>query len=196
MNAAPSLDDGETVSGKRAPQTSTSTRGSTPEVKPEPRSPARVQAPRAIVTDLVGDLEGDDEAPRYADLKHVLLRSEADSFVARLTFAARLPRRMPDEQTAMLTSIDTQRGDREVSIYAEVSSRGWRAHTDASSKFPGTLAVEGATVTMRVPHSLVGRKFDWYSHASWTRSSLVTTFYSFDFAPDDQKGKFPSRRVI
>jgi hypothetical protein len=56
------------------------------------------------------------------------------------------------------------------------------------------LRVGGATVIMAVPQSAAGKNFDWYAHSSWTRSSLLETDYYFDFAPDDQKGRFPRRR--
>ena len=175
-----------------------------PETVPEkdipgqpPRPPIKngKPVPHAIVTDLAGDQEGEGTSPAYMDLRHVQLERHGDQMLATLRFNGALPKRMPDEETSMLTSIDVKRGGEEASIYAEATSSGWRAHSDKTDEFPGTLSVRGNTLTLTFPVGLTGKKFQWYSHSSWTRSTLLETQYFFDFAPDDQKGKFPSREI-
>ena len=158
-----------------------------PTTDPQPKDPNPV-----YVTDLRGDPEGEGQAPSYIDLESVALQASGDIFVAELTFAGRLPSKMPDDGMATLASIEVDRGNRRLSVYAEASDDGWRAHTNRSSDFPGSLEIDGRTMRFTIARSFFGNEFAWYAHSSWTKSTATNTEYFFDFAPDDQNGRFPS----
>ena len=155
--------------------------------KSEPKDP-----PPVVVSDLTGDPQGEGQSPAYMDLERVELDASGEIFVAELTFASNLPAKMPNGGTAMLASVEVDRGDRKVSVYAEASDDGWRAHTNRSADFPGSLEISGRTMRFTLARSFFGARFDWYAHSSWTKSTTTNTEYFFDFAPDDQKGRYPS----
>lgn len=158
-----------------------------PKKEPQPSDPQPV-----TVTDLRGDPEGEGSAPAYVDLETVRLQATGDLFIAELTFAGRIPTKMPNDGTATLASIEVDRRGKQVSVYAEASDDGWRAHTNRSAEFPGSLEIDGRTLRFTLARSFFGNEFSWYAHSSWTKSSATDTDYFFDFAPDDRNGRFPS----
>ena len=126
------------------------------------------------------------------DLQAVNLRQSEELMVAELVFSNRIPRAMPNGGVNMLASVEVDRGDRRVSVYAEGSENGWAAHTNRSAEFPGSMEIDGNTLRFTLARSFFGNRFDWYAHSSWTKSTTLKTDYFFDFAPDDQNGRFPS----
>lgn len=175
--------------GKEKPANRKARKNGSGEKRPAPEGPAPASV---TVTDLTGDPQGEGTAPGYMDLELVTLRQSTELMVAELTFSKRVPTAMPNGGVNMLTSIEVDRGGRKVSVYAEGSENGWRAHTNRSAEFPGSMEVAGKTIRFTLARSFFGNEFSWYAHSSWTKSTTVNTDYFFDFAPDDHNGRFPS----
>lgn len=185
--------DGVDKSGPRGDQSSGG-RGNGPDAGPRAGKQDPKRQATARVDDPPRDPEGEGDAPAYMDLTSVTLQRN-QGLLMTLRFAQDLPARMPDGQSNMLAGVDLRIGKEEISIYAEGSENGWRPRSSHSSpsEFPGTLSRAGDTFVFQVSKSLVGdaNRFTWYGHSSWTKSTLTSTDYAFDQAPDVQRGRFP-----
>ena len=174
--------------GRKAPKKGSGVK--VPDKTNEPNKNPKPPAP-VVVSDLRGDPEGEGEAPAFMDLEGVRVAASGNSYVVDLTFAGALPSALNKGQ-AMVATIEVNRGDRKVSAYAEGTERGWQASTNRPADGPTSTSIEGRTISFTVPRSFFGNQFGFYAHSNWTRSTLGGTDYFFDFAPDDENGRYPS----
>ena len=149
----------------------------------------------ACADDFSRDLEGSSSAPSYADLRRGCLREED----ARLTLEAgtvgTLPARVPDRNTHLTIGFELEpRSGRALYLAAEATERGWNAYLtrgDGRQRLPAPV-VTGSQVRIAVPASALGgaQQVRWRVESSWLRSTLTTTAYAFDDAPNGGSAGF------
>ena len=144
-------------------------------------------------SDPATDAEGYGNDPRYAEITAASITGYAKKAVFSLTFAGRLPKKTPGNETVMSVSFGLDKKNEGVSVNASSDKSGWRANVNGGSSFPGTLSISGDTLSMSLPWKALGGKggFSWYADSSWTRSTHADTYYSFDSAPNEQPKAYP-----
>ena len=192
---AGSPEDGE---GNRTPSGGGATNeGDGPGAPSEPgrRGGRSGRQSRALsVSDPRGDLEGEGDAPSYADVTLATLEMSGGTLSVSFDLAGRLPARMSGSETASVIGIDIAARRADLSVYAEGSDSGWRLRSNRGTGAID-LSVGGRRVSFDIPTSLFdrARHFNWDGYSSWTRSTFTETEYYFDQAPDLPPARFPAR---
>lgn len=162
-----------------------------------PHSPGDRRTPKTRMTsvsDPRGDLEGEGDAPAFADVTQATLEMTGGLLSVSFDLAGRLPARMSGSETATVIGIDIAAGRANLSVYAEGSANGWRLRSNRGTD-DIDLSIEGRRASFDIPTSLFGnaRRFNWDGYSSWTKSTFTETEYYFDQAPDLPPARFPAR---
>ena len=157
----------------------------------------RAEAAVSCADDLARDLEGAGSMPSYADLRRGCVREDGDQIVLAATTVGSLPARMPDRNTnfAVGFELTTPSGDT-VYVGAESTTDGWSAYLSegGASRAIGGPTVSGNQVVIAVRAAELGDgRLSWNVESSWLRSTLTTTEYAFDDAPNGAAASFDRR---
>lgn len=144
------------------------------------------------MTDSARDADTHGATPNYVEITSAALVGGPDRLVLAQTFAGAVPQRMPDEDTFTYVGFNLRGKDRDVTVSATCDEDGWHADVDGAG-FPGELHIRGNTLEFEVPWAVIGgpAPFTWQSSSSWTRSTLLNTYYAFDSAPNYSRARFP-----
>lgn len=148
----------------------------------------RAAAARSCADDLRGDLDGSRSAPAWSDLTGGCAAEDGDRVVLTATTAGSLPARMPDRGSnfAVGFELDTGAG-KPWYVAAEATASGWSAYASRGGQrrsLPGPT-ISGDRLTLSIPAAQVGAgTIQWLVESSWLRSTLTSTSYSFDDAPN------------
>jgi hypothetical protein len=102
---------------------------------------------------------------------------------------------MPDRHTHLTIGFELDpRSGRTLYVAAEATERGWNAYLtrgDGRQHLPAPV-VTGSQVRLAVPASALGgaQQVRWRVESSWLRSTLTTTAYAFDDAPNGGRAAF------
>jgi hypothetical protein len=166
----------------------------------DPGRPSRAggrMAPSSL-SDPRNDLDQRGDAPGYVDLTSVRLRDTGEAL--RVTVAVRgpFPTEMPDTQSNALVVVGFTRGGDEYLVQASASTGGWSptlSRNGRDERYRGRFAVAESRMTFSLPWAGLGGRgrLRWSVDSSWTRSSLLDTFYAFDRAPQFERRPYPGR---
>ena len=177
-------------SGGGAPG-SAGTERTEPVTAPQPGRGTGAKTTRPAVScfdDGTGDLDGTESAPSYADLRRGCVREDGSQLQLEATTVAATPARMPDKDTDLAIGFQLTSSGKKYYVSAEETENGWTAYlTQGSTRRdlpPPTTS--GALVRVSVPLSALGdaRRLDWRVESSWLRTTLTSTEYAFDDAPN------------
>jgi hypothetical protein len=145
------------------------------------------------VKDPAADADTHGETPAYVEITGASFTGGPQRVVLSQSFAGDVPEAMPDEDTYTYVGFTLEGRGKDTTVSATCDSDGWRADVDGASTFPGKFSIHGKTLQIALPWDAVGGKgrFVWYSRSSWTRSTLLNTYYAFDTAPNDERGRYP-----
>ena len=158
-------------------------------------APPQQRVSSACADDFSRDLEGSGSAPAYADLRRGCLREEDARLTLEAGTVAALPARMPDRNTHLTIGFELEpHSGRALYLAAEATERGWNAYLtrgDGRQQLPAPV-VTGSQVRIAVPASALGgaQQVRWRVESSWLRSTLTTTAYAFDDAPNGGSAAF------
>jgi hypothetical protein len=102
---------------------------------------------------------------------------------------------MPDRNTHLTIGFELEPpSGRTLYVAAEATERGWNAYLtrgDGRQQLPAP-DVTGGQIRLAVPSSALGgaQQLRWRVESSWLRSTLTTTAYAFDDAPNGGKAGF------
>lgn len=176
----------------------------TPKTPPEPTrqkggdtGPGRAEPAESCADDLARDMEGAGSMPSYADLRRGCVREDGDQIVLAATTVGSLPGRMPDRNTNLAIGFElTSPSGDSVYVGAESTAEGWSAYLSegGTSRTIGSPAVSGNQVVIAIPAAELGDgRLSWNVESSWLRSTLTTTEYAFDDAPNGAVATFDRR---
>ena len=154
-------------------------------------------APDAVTCadDFPRDMDGSDSAPAYADLGRGCLEEKDTGFNLTGTTVGALPARMPDRDTHLTIGFELKpTSGRTMYVAAEASDRGWSAYLtrgQGRQQLPSP-AVNGRQVVLQLPAAALdgASRLRWRVESSWLRSTLVSTSYAFDDAPNGASASF------
>lgn len=138
------------------------------------------------MSDGAGDQDRSGSPPAYTDLTRACVRAAGSSIRFELTLNGSAPAAMPNDDTVLTLGFSLPRGDSGSSVQAEVDTGGWSAyltHGQGRTWLSG-LRVDGRSVSITVPASQLPASLRWRAESSWTKSTMLTTSYAFDTAPD------------
>lgn len=145
-------------------------------------------ASSSCVRDRASDREGQGDSPAYADLVQACVREDGEALILSATAAAALPSKAPDRDTAFGLGFVLRGGDTETFVQAELGDAGWTVHLtrgDGRRTLPGAAAGSGSTLRITLAAAEVpGAALRWSGETSWSRSTVLSTAYAFDAAPD------------
>ncbi|MFP5310130.1 MAG: hypothetical protein ACLGIR_11210 [Actinomycetes bacterium] len=158
---------------------------------PAPRAPRRL----AVLDDPAGDqgLEG----PGHADLRRVELLDEGAVLRVVVTVGAALPS-TPAQGEVIGLGVDLLAagdGESAYQLFVDGGSDGWRAYLQTPRgfvDFPGTFALGGTRIEVRVPWSALGDPVGGPVSAflDWSLARPVLNAASRDRAPDRGSATF------
>jgi hypothetical protein len=165
---------------------------------PEGRTPGRSTLGSSTLTDPADDLDSHGDAPGYVDLTSVSIEATDDAVTISVRTAAPFPAEMPDLETNALMVVGLQRKGDEYFIQGEASTGGWSTTMSRNGgrvKYRGGFGLDGKRMTFTVPWADLGGPgaFRWSVDSSWTRTTMLDTFYGFDRAPQFERQSFPDR---
>lgn len=138
--------------------------------------------------DGTGDMDGTDSAPSYADLRKGCVREDGSQIVLEATTVAAPPARMPDKDTDLAIGFQLATSGKKYYVSAEETENGWTAYLTQGKARQNLSApqVSGSSIRITVPASALGgaQRLDWRVESSWLKSTLVSTDYAFDDAPN------------
>lgn len=160
-------------------------------------SGAPVARSRVVVDDPDGDAEASGEAPDHAEI----VLAEVTGMGSRVRFTMSLGGDVPDRLSSedfLDVGFGVHRGGRSYSIYAQGDDEGWRAYLATrgrSESLAQGFKIAGSSVSFELARTDLGgrRPFTWDAHSSWTHSTLTSTDFSFDSAPNEGRARFPRR---
>jgi hypothetical protein len=152
----------------------------------------------AALTDRVGDTESSEDPPAYTDIVAAGIQGGAETVRLTITVNDQVPKRMPDADTFFSVDTSIEGKGKPYSVYADGTANGWTAyvtHGGDTRKLPGAFHIEGDTTVIEVPWSVIGgqRRFRWSAETSWSRTTLTSTYYSFDEASRPNGARYPGR---
>lgn len=182
-------------SGSRRPAGGTA--GSTA----KPRAATTHTAAVSCMADRSGDGDGAGagSAPGYADIIEACVREAGSSLRFEVELAGAAPGRAPDRDTSLSIGFDVRSTSGATSyLFAEADATGWTAyltHGEGRRSLPGAVEVRGGSVRLLLPASEVdgSEVLAWKAESSWSRSTLFSTSYAFDTAPDQGPISFDPR---
>ena len=139
--------------------------------------------------DGTNDMDGTDSAPSYADLRRGCVREDGEQIALEATMVAAPPARMPDKDTDLAIGFQlTSASGNKYYVSAAETENGWTAYLSQGKSRHDLPAptTNGALVRVRVPASALGgaQRLDWRVESSWLKSTLASTDYAFDDAPN------------
>lgn len=138
--------------------------------------------------DGTGDMDGTDSAPSYVDLRKGCVREDGSQIVLEATTVSAPPARMPDKDTDLAIGFQLTTAGKKYYVTAEETEDGWSAYLTQGKARQNLSApqVGGSSIRIAVPASALGgaQRLDWRVESSWLRSTLVSTDYAFDDAPN------------
>ena len=153
------------------------------------QAPGASRPASSCADDMAGDMESSGSAPAYADLTRGCVRAQDDGIVLEASTAGGLPARMPDPNTHLTIafSIELPSGPKSY-ITAESSDAGWTVYLNRGRdrrELPAPV-ISGSRLRVTLPASEVGaaRRVLWNVESSWLKSTLTSTSYAFDDAPN------------
>lgn len=148
----------------------------------------RAAEARSCTDDLRGDLDGSRSAPAWSDLTGGCATGTGDRIVLTATTAGPLPSRMPDRGSNLAIGFELDPGaGKPWYVAAEAAASGWSAWASRGGQRRSIPAptISGGRLTLSFPASQVGSgTVQWLVESSWLRSTLTSTSYSFDDAPN------------
>jgi hypothetical protein len=151
------------------------------------------QPAAACSTDMPGDMDSSGSPPTYADLTRGCIHEDGAQVLLEATTVGALPARMPDQDTnlAIAFTLESPSGST-LYVTAEATEAGWSAYSNRGGQRQ-TLplpTVSGKLVRVAIPASEVVGAVEWRVESSWLRSTLVSTAYAFDDAPNGGTNTF------
>ena len=152
----------------------------------------------AELTDRTGDTESSDDPPAYTDIVAAGIQGGPETIRLTITVSDPVPKRMPDADTVFSVDTTIDGKGKPYSVYADGTANGWTAyvsHDEKSRKLQNAFHIEGATTVIEVPWSVIGgqRRFRWSASTAWTRTTLTSTYFSFDEVPSGNGARYPGR---
>ena len=146
--------------------------------------------------DPAHDLDSRGDAPGYVDLTSVKVEDAGDRMVFEVSSHASFPKEMPDPETNALVVVGFEKAGDEYFVQAEASTDGWSttmSRNGRSVKFGGGFSVEGARMSFSLPWGGLGGRgnLGWSVDSSWTRTTMLDTFYAFDRSPQFERQPYP-----
>ena len=146
------------------------------------------EAAVSCADDMTDELDSSGEAPTYADLQRGCAREAGQQVVLEATTVGALPARMPDRSTHLAITFAIQRRTGStIYVTAEATDRGWTASVSHGRRQIDLPAPEvtGTLVRLTLPSAEVGSApVQWRYESSWLQSTLTSTAYAFDDAPN------------
>lgn len=146
----------------------------------------------SCMNDYTGDQDRGGSVQSYSDLTRACVRESGSAVRFELTLASTAPSAMPDDDTVLALGFRLPRGDAGSSVQLDCDSAGWTAyltHGQGRTTLPRP-SVSGSRVMVTVPASKLPAAFAWQAQSTWTRSTLLSTSYAFDRAPDVSTATF------
>ena len=149
----------------------------------------------ACADDFSGDMEASGSPPASADLNRGCVRERDSRLVLEAGTVGSLPARMPDRSTHLTIGFELKPpSGRALYVAAEATDVGWNAYLtrgNGRQRLPSPT-VSGRQVSIELPSSALGgaRQVRWRVESSWLRSTLTSTAYAFDDAPNGRSGSF------
>lgn len=151
----------------------------------------RAAAAVSCADDMSGDTEGSGSTPAYTDLTRACVREQGSQLVLQATTAGAPPARMPDGGTNLAMGFEL---GRDVYVGIQSTGGGWSAYLTHGNgrRALAPPRVVGREVQVVVPVAALdgARQVAWRMQSSWTRSTLVSTAYAFDEAPNGHASSF------
>ena len=143
-------------------------------------------------------MEGSGSPPSYADLSRGCLQERDSRLVLEAFTVGSLPARMPDRNTHLTIGFELQPpSGRTLYVAAEATDRGWSAYVTRGDGRQRLQApqVGGRQLNLDLPTSALGgaQQLRWRVESSWLRSTLVSTAYAFDDAPNGGSSSYTRR---
>jgi hypothetical protein len=150
----------------------------------------------ASLKDPTDDLDSRGDAPGYVDLTSVKVEEAGDGVGFEVSSRASFPNEMPDPETNALVVVGFDKAGDEYFVQAEASTDGWAttmSRNGRSVKFGGDFSIEGSRMSFSLPWGLIGGRstFAWSVDSSWTRTTMLDTFYAFDRSPQFERQPYP-----
>ncbi len=182
-----------TTAGRTTPTTAGA--ASSGPLPPSPSPPL----PRFRTVGAASDAARDQglEAPAYADLRRVTIEDDGEHARATLEVGGPLPTSPADGEVIGI-GVDLLRrdgGESTYQLYADGGADGWFAYLqtpDGFVAYPGSLRVDGATITFVVPWRAVGTPLDgpFRGFVDWSRTRPIRNAAAEDRAPDATDATF------
>ncbi len=155
-----------------------------------PQASAAPAAASACLSDRRGDLDSSGPAPAYVDLVRGCVREQGGVVSVEATAAGVLPPRTEGDNTHASIGFElTPPSGARIFVYADAGSGGWTAHLSRGNEqreLTDALTISGDRLRIDFPSSELGsaRQLQWTLSSSWLESTLLSTSYAFDAAPE------------
>jgi hypothetical protein len=139
--------------------------------------------------DVAGDMDGAGNMPTYADFTRGCVREQGDQIALTAVMSGPLPSRMPDanQNFAVAFELEPPTG-RSIYVQAEATADGWSATVNqgGNSRTIGGPTINCDQLVLRIPAEQLGgaQRVTWSVDSSWLKSTLTSTEYAFDDAPN------------
>ena len=144
----------------------------------------------SCLTDPRGDLDSSGAAPSYVDLVRGCVREEDGAVTVEATAAGTIPPRTDSDDTHASIGFElVPPSGSSIFVYADAGSGGWTAHLSRGNQqreLTDALTISGDRLRIDFSSSELGsaRQLQWTLSSSWLESTLLTTSYGFDAAPE------------
>ena len=158
--------------------------------------PQGAESASSCLSDRSGDLDSSGSAPAYVDLTRGCVREQDGVVTVEATSVGELPDRTDDDNTHASIGFElTPPSGSSTFVYADATAGGWTAHLSRGNQqreLGDALTISGNRMRIEFAPSELGgaRQLQWSVTSSWVESTLLSTSYAFDAAPDSGSARF------